>query len=700
LQDTIERLSFLLLKLKSEKSKNKRKEMAMRNFSNYRFTLLLLFIFGLFNWLAIAQTFVKVTDQNNPIVTTGMDANYSGAAWIDIDGDGDDDLYSTKNYLFRNLGSGNFERLNNFQSLSASQLGNGTSWADYDNDGDVDLFLSGNPSLVYLNDGTGNFEALDETPLGSGDDNRGWTGAWADYNNDSFVDLVVTHPNGFLGQGIPSRFFQNNGDGRFTKIDSFEFTTLQKPYTVATWSDYDQDGDADLFIGSGPVSFAAVDYLYNNTLVETGTADFERINTVPFATDLQDGQVWNWIDYDNDGDLDAFLTNYSSAVNRFYKNKNGTYVSITNALTIGGPYLSNSWGDIDNDGDLDVILTNESSSRVFFNDGNDTFTTGSTFGGTSRSNPLGDYDNDGDLDMFVTGTGTGKALYDNVSANGNNWVMFSLKGMVSNKSAIGAKVKIKAAINGTPTWQMREVSAQNNFNGHNSLRVHFGLGNAAAIDSVVIEFPSGQSTILTSASINTVHNIEEEIPTGYLKTNFKADKISGEVPLTVQFTDLSVSDPNSPASSWEWDFDNDGTVDATDQNPSHTYTQVGDYSVRLVVSNGNSADTLFRVDYISVNPVTRVEDENLLPGEFSLYQNYPNPFNPSTVIKYSIAEESLVTLKVYNILGTEVATLVNKKKTPGFYELNFGGEKLPSGVYVYRIEAGSFTTSRKMLLIK
>jgi PKD repeat protein len=686
--------------VQSEKSNNKRKEMAMGNLSDYRFTLMLLFIVGSYNWISIAQTFIKVTDQNNPIVTTGMDGNYSGAAWIDIDGDGDDDLYSTKNFLFRNLGNSNFERVNDFQSLSSSQLGNGTSWADYDNDGDVDLFLSGNPSLVYVNDGTGSFQSVDETPLGSGDDNRGWTGAWADYNNDSFVDLIITHPSGFLGQSIPSRFFKNNGDGRFTIIESFEFTTLLKPYTVATWSDYDLDGDADLFIGSGPVSFAAKDFLYNNTLMQTGTADFERINTPPFATDLQDGQVWNWIDYDNDGDLDAFLTNYSSALNRFYKNNNGTYESLTNALTTGGSYLSNSWGDIDNDGDLDVVLTNESSARVFFNDGSDIFTAGSIFSGTARSNPLGDYDNDGDLDMFVTGSGAGKALYENVSANGNNWIMFSLEGTVSNKSAIGAKVKIKATINGTPVWQMREVSAQNNFNGHNSLRVHFGLGNATSIDSVVIEFPSGQKKILTNATINIVNNVKEEIPTEYLKTNFKADKISGEVPLTVQFTDLSLFDPNLPATSWEWDFDNDGTVDATDQNPSHIYIDEGDYSVRLVVSNGNDADTLIRTDYISISPVTSVEVGDQLPTKFSLNQNYPNPFNPSTVIKYSVAEESFVTLKVYNILGLEVATLVNERKTPGLYELNFGGEKLPSGVYVYRIEAGNFTSSKKMLLIK
>jgi PKD repeat protein len=669
-------------------------------------TLFLFFIIGLFRWFAIAQTFERVTDQNNPVVTTPMDGNYSGSAWIDIDGDGYEDLFSTKNFLFRNLGNGNFERLNDFQSLSANQLGNGTSWSDYDNDGDIDLFLSGNPSLVYLNDGNGNFEALDESPLGSSDDNRGWTGAWADYDNDGFTDLVITHPSGFLGAGIPSRFFKNNGDGRFTKIDSFEFTIDLQPYTVATWSDYDLDGDADLFIGSGPVSHAAVDFLYENKLIETSIADLDRLDTSPITTDLQDGQVWNWIDYDNDGDLDAMLTNYGQAPNRFYKNNNGSYESQMNSLTINGNYLGNSWGDIDNDGDLDVILTSEGSAQVFINNSDDTFTLETTFSGPARSSSLSDYDNDGDLDIFISGSASVRGLYKNVTPHSDNtilanWAIFTLKGTISNKSAIGAKVRLKANINGNDVWQFREVSGQNNFNGQNSLRVHFGLGDASVIDSVIIDYPSGQRKILTNLTVNNFYTDEEEIPSNYLQANFRADSITGEEQLTVQFSDLSIADPSKPVVTWEWDFNNDGTIDATDQNPSYTYTQIDDYSVKLIVSTGSATDTLIRENYISVKPVTGVSAEtDQLPKEFTLYQNYPNPFNPATSIKYYIPEESFVSMKVYNVLGKEVSTLVNEKKTPGLYELNFGGENLPSGVYVYRVEAGSFSASKKMLLIK
>ena len=88
------------------------------------------------------------------------------------------------------------------------------------------------------------------------------------------------------------------------------------------------------------------------------------------------------------------------------------------------------------------------------------------------------------------------------------------------------------------------------------------------------------------------------------------------------------------------------------------------------------------------------------PERFSLGQNFPNPFNPSTTIKYSIPKNSLVRLKVYNILGEEVAILVNEEKPVGTYEVKFNATNLPSGVYFYRLQAGSFVETKKMIIIK
>lgn len=135
-------------------------------------------------------------------------------------------------------------------------------------------------------------------------------------------------------------------------------------------------------------------------------------------------------------------------------------------------------------------------------------------------------------------------------------------------------------------------------------------------------------------------------------------------------------------------------------------------SVKLFDSSGNYIEDLIssgagnlltpNAVVIRENGVVSVSEEenNFDDHSFVLEQNYPNPFNPNTKIIYSVPEEVQVKISVYNILGKEVALLVNEKKTPGFYELNFGGEKLPSGVYIYHIQAGNFFSSKKMILLK
>ena len=90
----------------------------------------------------------------------------------------------------------------------------------------------------------------------------------------------------------------------------------------------------------------------------------------------------------------------------------------------------------------------------------------------------------------------------------------------------------------------------------------------------------------------------------------------------------------------------------------------------------------------------------LVPRQFSLSQNYPNPFNPATVIRYLLPVTSYVALKVFNILGQEVATLVNEQLTPGSYETTFDGAQLSSGVYFCRLQAGSFIETKKLILLR
>jgi len=95
-----------------------------------------------------------------------------------------------------------------------------------------------------------------------------------------------------------------------------------------------------------------------------------------------------------------------------------------------------------------------------------------------------------------------------------------------------------------------------------------------------------------------------------------------------------------------------------------------------------------------------VEGKDVLPSEFILKQNYPNPFNPSTSIKYAISSRQFVTLKLFDVLGNEIAVLVNEEKSLGSYEINFDAGKLSSGVYYYQLRAGSLVQTKKMIYLK
>ncbi len=126
----------------------------------------------------------------------------------------------------------------------------------------------------------------------------------------------------------------------------------------------------------------------------------------------------------------------------------------------------------------------------------------------------------------------------------------------------------------------------------------------------------------------------------------------------------------------------------------------GDTTVTIkVVDNHANSDTQTFTLHIS-NTITSVRENNILPSEFSLYQNYPNPFNPSTTINYEIPKQSFVKLKIYDILGREVKTLVNEEKSAGNYKVTFDASGLASGIYFYRMQAGSFVETKKLILLK
>ncbi len=472
-----------------------------------------------------SQTFRKVTDQSNHVVSDpgNPGGSYTGAAWIDFNNDGLLDLYSCRKSIYKNTGGGNFVKVNTVLNSAVNVLS--TSWADYNNDGFIDCYVVStvsSSSALYKNNGDETFTRITTGAIGDSAYSTGWGCTWGDYNNDGYVDLVIAAANSFGIVYHPTRFFHNNGDGTFTKIDSTHFALTLAPYTVPTFSDYDMDGDMDLFIGSGPAGSLARDFNYRNLLAETSLPYLKRLDTGILGTDLVDGQNYSFIDYDNDGDLDAYLTNYRFGTpNNLYRNEgNGYYAKMTSAqagriASDSGSSLSNTWADFDNDGDLDCYVTNDNSftTRYYNNNGDGTFTRIDSIAvresGPKYGAVAGDYDNDGDVDLYVSGAVLTKALYENITNNGNKWVNIKCTGVNANRSAIGARVKVKAVINGQPGWQLREVNSQNSFNSMNMLNVHFGLGNATIIDSVVVEWPRGGRQVFTGIAVNTRYNLIE-----------------------------------------------------------------------------------------------------------------------------------------------------------------------------------------------
>ena len=508
----------------------------------------------------IAQIFTRVTATSNPIVTDPVQTSYAGASWIDFDNDGLLDLFVVRTGLYHNNGNGDFTKMAG--SGIGLSTGIGNTWADIDNDGDIDCLLSGGNaggSKLFLNNGNNTFSKNSNGPFAVDTLLRGWAASFGDYNNDGLTDLFIASPVGFASITDPCKFLINAGSGNFVRVDTTAITDTVDAFTVPTWSDYDNDGDIDLFIGAGRVNGSlSRDYLFDNNHVQGSSTLFTRNNSSPLGNDLHDGQVWNWIDFDNDGDLDAFLTNYQGPntglgyQNEMYRNDNGTFIKLTNTdvgsiVSDIGTSLSSTWGDFDNDGDLDCIVTNEAIQRNTFYksniiQGSSVFTkittepfvtnTGDHYCATS-----GDYDNDGDLDLFISGN-SDKGLFKNNTSQ-KDFINIKLIGVTSNKSGIGAKVRVKA--NGI--WQMREISSQNTFNGMNMLNAHFGLGdsgpNSTIIDSVKIEWPSGTVDFCTQVISNTFYIANEG---GCLSTNLVSLKNSAALIQNLSISPNPVND--------------------------------------------------------------------------------------------------------------------------------------------------------------
>jgi hypothetical protein len=152
-------------------------------------------------------------------------------------------------------------------------------------------------------------------------------------------------------------------------------------------------------------------------------------------------------------------------------------------------------------------------------------------------------------------------------------------------------------------------------------------------------------------------------------------------------------------SAIRWSSFNSGS-DASSRSTTILNSSTGQLLVGASQQTNNRVENGFLSAYLVGNLIVGVEEQTELPSTFSLSQNYPNPFNPATTIRYKLPERNKVLLTVYNTLGQQVARLVDQEIEPGHHEITFDASHLPSGVYIYRLQAGSFVESKKLLLLK
>ncbi|MEJ2239529.1 MAG: FG-GAP-like repeat-containing protein, partial [Gemmatimonadales bacterium] len=422
-----------------------------------------------------------------------------GVAWGDYDNDGDPDLVvaNTINwpqFVYRNDGGGAFTEIHEVPITLAVGWTEGVQWIDYDNDGDLDLYQTNTrnePNGLFSNDGSGEFTRVEAGAL-TGDSASSTMSCWADYDLDGDVDAFVVNRD-----GQPDALYRNEG-AEFERLSGLAPVTDRGNGRACTWIDADDDGDVDLYVGNADER----NYFYRND----GAGRFSEVTAGDFVTAVAYTYGVSAADYDADGDADLFVSNVNET-NVLYRNDGNLQFSrMTDGPVVsdgGGASKGNTWGDFDNDGDLDLFVANgtyrsDMRNFLYLNDGNSGFVRLNRGpialdADTSAGAAWADYDMDGDLDLFVAnwgGSDEDNALYANTTS-GRSWVSIRTIGNASNRQGVGAKVRLKAVINGRAYWQTRWALPHTGYASQNTHQIHFGLGDATQIDSLEISWPLG-----------------------------------------------------------------------------------------------------------------------------------------------------------------------------------------------------------------
>ncbi len=458
--------------------------------------------------------FADVTDALGLVAPHVAGGGITGQAWGDFDRDGHLDLFVSggkdSNRLFRSRGNGTFETVSLPPEVALPGPSKaGVTWADYDNDGWLDLYLAVlGPNRLFHNVpdpqgtwGTGG-RALVRVHAGVEDPGHGRNAAWGDYDGDGLLDLYVVN-----GGSYPDALYHGEPDGRFTNASALVPLPFDKPGYAATWTDYDDDGDLDLYVVSD--HHTGNDLWRNDGPERGGTWRFTSVSEASHAGLAADAMGIAVGDYDGDGDLDLF----TSDIGRTNLLRNDLDLGIAGftevAAQVGVDHASSSWGtawlDVDLDGDLDLYLatqnqTPELTNRLFLNRGDGTFADGSAACGCADPSfttgvAIADYDSDGAVDLLVGNYGEGYRLYRNQLdpvASGRHYLIVELEGGGPvNRDALGARVTV---IGSDGRRQVGERRSGSSLGAGDMLPLHFGLGRARA-QTVEVRWPDGVVTV-------------------------------------------------------------------------------------------------------------------------------------------------------------------------------------------------------------
>ncbi|MCY4143224.1 MAG: FG-GAP-like repeat-containing protein [Gammaproteobacteria bacterium] len=484
----------------------------------------------------------SLTGGRDLVLLTDPERISGGVAAGDYDLDGDIDLYITgraiePNHLYQNQGDGTFVEVGEDLGVGVRHWGGGPAWGDIDGDGDLDLFVGGIESSPFylfenrLEEEDGKFvDITDESGLTINSPHT-ISALFFDYDLDGNVDLFLTHWGTYYSSGLDTEtLYRNNGDKTFTSVSLETGIADWLVEGDRDWSytpglaDIDGDGDADLLMAS--------DFGQSQTFVNNGDGTFTRTTDRRVIKD-QFGMGSALGDYDNDGDMDWFVTsiydldypNGRNFGNRLYLNDGlGQFTDVTTAAGVD----NGEWGwgacaaDFDHDGHLDLIHVNgwtvfegkpyvEDPVRYFRNRAENPIAfveiareIGVRNKGQGRGIACFDADRDGDLDVVIVNNSDDHIVYfRNDTSNDHNYLSIRLRGAGQNRFGVGARVSITTDEGN----QLRDLGGGSNFVSHNPMEVHFGLGLSTVVD-VEVRWPDGSTTVQENVVANQLLTID------------------------------------------------------------------------------------------------------------------------------------------------------------------------------------------------